>query len=109
MTREFIRTNEFDKRCRELSINEFEIRDVESFLCLYPCNGNIIKDSGGLRKLRWKLEGRSKAKSIRIIYIDFKIQRKLYLIFVYSKKDKVNISSKERKEMKCLVKMLRKE
>jgi len=53
---------------------------------LNPDIGYIIKGIGGLRKLRWSIPGKGKSGGLRVIYIDFVLYEKLYLISVYDKK-----------------------
>jgi hypothetical protein len=43
-------------------------RKLQSVLMLRPEAGNVIRGSGGLRKIRWNLPGSGKRGSLRIIY-----------------------------------------
>jgi hypothetical protein len=37
-------------------LSEDQYKDFQLFLGQNPSSGDIIKDSGGIRKVRWKLE-----------------------------------------------------
>jgi len=37
-------------------LSEDQYKDFQLFLAQHAGSGNIIKDSGGIRKMRWKLE-----------------------------------------------------
>lgn len=106
MTREFIILPEFEKRWRKLGLNDDDLIALEEYLCINPNLGKIIKGTGGLRKLRWALPGKGKSGGLRIIYVDFVLYEKLYLISVYGKKQKLSLSDIEKKKVKELIKQL---
>ena len=74
-----------------------------------PDAGNIIQGAGGLTKLRWNLPGTGKRSGIRVLYIDFIYQEKVVLINCYSKKEKDNISDKEKAMYKDFINKIREE
>jgi len=43
-------------------------RELQAILIRYPMAGDLIKGSGGLRKIRWKIKGSGKRGGVRIIY-----------------------------------------
>lgn len=49
-----------------------------------PDRGDLIKGSGGLRKLRWACSGRGKRGGIRIIYYLWQ-RNTAFLLFAYPK------------------------
>ena len=56
--------------------------------------------------MRFAFENRGKSGSIRVIYVDFEIHEKLYLLTAYPKSEKDNLSKAERNELKKLVEVL---
>ena len=106
MTREFIRTNEFEKCWKNLNLSEDQIVELESYLCLNPVAGNVIQGTGGLRKLRWSLPNKGKSGGIRVIYIDFAYYEKIYLISACPKTVKDNLTKEECNQIKRFVKSL---
>lgn len=56
--------------------------------------------------MRFAFENRGKSGSVRIIYVDFEIHEKLYLLTAYPKSEKDNLTKAERNELKKLVEIL---
>jgi len=52
---EFIETGLFTNLIFDY-LSEDQYKDFQLFLAQHPGSGDIIKDSGGIRKVRWKLE-----------------------------------------------------
>lgn len=71
MTREFVRTKEFEKCWSNMKLDEQQLMELESFLCLNPEAGDMVQKTGGLRKLRWALPNTGKSGGIRVVYVDF--------------------------------------
>jgi len=65
-----------------------------------------MRSTGGVRKVRYAFEHRGKSGSIRVIYVDFEVYEKIYLITAYSKGEKDNLTQGERNELKQLVSIL---
>ena len=86
-----------------------DLRELELYLCKNTDAGNIVKNTGGVRKLRWAIKGKGKSGGIRVIYVDFMVYEKLYLIYVYPKSKKEDISAAEKKEIRKLVNTLENE
>jgi hypothetical protein len=69
----------------------------------------VIQGTGGLKKLRWKLKNKGKSGGVRTLYVDFASYGKLYLITVYTKSAKENISDEDKKQINHMIGMLRDE
>lgn len=106
MTREFIRTNEFEKCWKQLDLCEQDLIELESHLCMYPESGDIIQGTGGLRKLRWALPNKGKSGGVRIVYVDFAYYERIYFISAYAKSDKINLTHEERNQIRKFIKIL---
>lgn len=109
MNREFVRTPEFEKCWRELGLTEDDMVNLEYFLCMNPQAGTVMRGTGSLRKIRWALPNRGKQGSIRIVYVDFVLYEKVYLISAYAKNEKDNLSEEERNEIKKHINYLQEE
>ena len=109
MTREFIHTLVFDKCWEELNLNDDNLSELQNFILLNPLKGDVIIGTGGLRKLRWNFPNRGKRGGIRVLYVDFIYHEKVILIDCYSKKEKDDISSKEKILYKELIKQIEEE
>lgn len=108
MTREFIISKEFDRKWKELGLHDDELGELEIFLCKNPDAGDIMEGTGGVRKFRWALEGRGKSGGARIIYLDIVFAGHIYLLTLFSKNEKANLSKLERNQIKSLVNAIKK-
>ena len=68
-----------------------------------------MKGTGGVRKMRFAFEHRGKSGSIRVIYIDFEVYEKIYLLTAYTKNEKDNLTEGEQNELRRLIDILRKQ
>lgn len=106
MTRTFIETNEFTKKWEQLGLTDDDLRKIENHILENPQIGKIIKGTGKLRKLRFALPRRGKRGSTRVCYVDFLLQETVYMITVYAKNEKENLSQKERNDIKKAIDIL---
>jgi len=70
---------------------------------LRPQAGDIIQGSGGLRKVRWRLTTRGKRGGVRVIYYWIPSQEKLLMLFIYPKNVQDDLTRKQLKDLKSLV------
>jgi hypothetical protein len=82
---------------------EEERTELVSFLALNPDSGEIMVDTGGARKLRWKAPGRGKRGGFRVIYYFHNESLPIFLLSVFAKNEKDNLTQAERNEMKALM------
>lgn len=80
----FIETSIFT-RLIDQYLTDDEYLGLQSFLLLYPEAGKIIRDTGGVRKLRWAASGKGKRGGLRVIYYWKKRDDEIWLLTVYSK------------------------
>jgi mRNA-degrading endonuclease RelE of RelBE toxin-antitoxin system len=69
---------------------------LQEYLSLRPEAGDLIKDSGGLRKVRWKTQGRGKRGGVRVIYYYVFARAQIRMLMIYRKGLKDDLSPKER-------------
>jgi hypothetical protein len=65
-----------------------------------------MEGAGGVRKLRWAREGRGKSGGVRVIYFFYNDGIPLYLLTIYGKNEKDNLSAAERNELAKLAALL---
>lgn len=106
MTKTFIQTHEFTKNWKELGFDDEDLRKLELELLKNSKSGSVIRGTGGLRKIRFALPNRGKSGSARVCYVDFVIYEVIYLITVYPKNQKDNLTQNERNEIKKVIKLL---
>lgn len=91
---EIVETKFYTKYITELLSDE-EYQELQNYLMENPKSGDIIKASGGIRKLRWKLKNKGKSSGIRNIYYFYENKDTLLMLFAYEKGRKDNLSDKE--------------
>ena len=109
MTREFVELPIFRTKWKTLGLDDNDLIRLQQEMLLDPKVGSVMKDTGGIRKMRFAFEHRGKSGSIRIIYIDFEVYEKIYLITAYQKSEKDNLTKAERNELKQIVGILEKQ
>ena len=109
MKREFIETPSFTKKWFALGFNDEDLAELQQCLIKNPDAGDMMTGTGGLKKLRYAFEGRGKSGSARVCYVDFAAFEKNYLIQVFSKDEKTNLTQKEKNDVKNVIKILKKE
>jgi mRNA-degrading endonuclease RelE of RelBE toxin-antitoxin system len=68
-----------------------------------PDVGNIIRGSGGLRKVRWAATGRGKRGGIRVIYY-WAVDREIILmLLIYGKNEQDDLTAEQLRVLKGLV------
>jgi len=96
---------EFSRRAQHL-LTEEEIDELIEFLASHPQAGAIVQGTGGVRKLRWAREGKGKSGGTRVIYYFHNETIPLFLLTIYGKNQKDNLSKSERNQLAKLVKVL---
>ncbi|EQD75149.1 RelE-like Cytotoxic translational repressor of toxin-antitoxin stability system [mine drainage metagenome] len=87
-------------------LSEDERRELISYLAQQPKAGVLIQGTGGVRKLRWAKGNRGKSAGVRVIYYFYDERIPLYLLTVFGKNDRANLSQAERNGLNNLVDQL---
>lgn len=93
--REFIELTPFIKAWEAMNMNDSDLMNLESLILSDPDSGDIIKGSGGARKIRFQVQGKGKRSGARVIYVDFFRSEHVYLITAYPKSEKSDLSPRE--------------
>jgi mRNA-degrading endonuclease RelE of RelBE toxin-antitoxin system len=80
-----------------------DYRLFQLHLLKHPDAGAVIRGSGGLRKVRWGLKGRGKSGGVRIIYFWDVGAERLYLLFLYPKNERSDLTREQLKTLRKLV------
>ena len=107
MTRTFIQTHEFSRRWDELGFDDDDLRKLELDIMNNPDKYPIMQGTGGLRKARISLDNKGKSGGARVCFVDFIFAETIYLITVYGKKEKANLTKEERNEVKKAIDLLK--
>ncbi len=103
MTRNFVMTSDFDSSWKSLGLNDEDLRQLQNTLVQTPNLGDMIQGTHGCRKCRIPLENRGKSGGARVIYVDFIVFEKIYLITAYAKNEQENLSKRQCDSIKQLV------
>jgi hypothetical protein len=98
----FIETSIFTKEIQRLLPDE-SYRMLQSVLMLRPDAGNVIRGSGGLRKIRWNLPGSGKRGALRVIYF-WSPPDTIFMLFPYRKIDQEDLTPEQLKLLRKMVK-----
>lgn len=101
----FIETSTFTRLVLAL-LDDDEYRALQNDLMEDPERGDIIPHGGGIRKLRYGVKGRGKSGGVRVIYYWIKDDHLIYMLVVYPKSAKDNLTDKETALLRDLVKEL---
>jgi len=96
---------EFIKRVAKILTKE-EKDELLYYLSSNPKSGTLMQGTGGVRKLRWASKGKGKSGGSRIIYLFYNETIPRFLLTIFGKNEKVNLSKAERNELTKLVKEL---
>lgn len=98
-------TPEYIRRAEKLLLDD-ERRDLLHYLAEHPKSGDLMEGTGGVRKLRWSRGGRGKSGGVRVIYYYHSDALPLYLLTLFAKNERANLSKAERNELADLVGLL---
>jgi hypothetical protein len=92
-----------DQRCRNADDERTVLVD---YLAHNPIAGDLIQGTGGVRKLRWGMEGRGKRGGARVIYFYHSTGIPLFALSAYAKTTQADLSQKDRNDFHQLTKLL---
>jgi len=92
----------FTRQITELLSNE-ELNALQWALMANPESGDLIRGSGGLRKLRWAGSGRGKRGGLRVIYYWHVPDRIILLLLAYPKNEQETLTPAQTKFLKAII------
>jgi hypothetical protein len=105
---EFIETPTFTRMVTAL-LSDDEYRAMQTLMLADPERGALLRDGGGIRKLRFALQGRGKSGGVRVIYYWAKSREQFYMLVIYPKSVKDSLTARETTALRGYVKELAKE
>ena len=94
------------ERHRSEYLDDEALAELQRVMMRNPTAGDIIKDTGGLRKLRFADAKRSKGKrgGLRVIYYWWNVGLQFWLFSLYGKDEMDDLTSQQRKALKTMLK-----
>lgn len=102
---EFIETPTFSRLLSAL-LTDDEYANLQGVLASNPEQGDLIKAGGGIRKLRHALPGRGKSGGVRVIYYWLREDGQIYMLLIYPKSKKDDLTDRETALLREFVKEL---
>ena len=100
-----IETNAYLRRAERLLTEEERAACLE-LIAYDPNCGEVMQGTGGVRKLRIALAGRGKRGGARVVYFFHNESIPVFLLDVFAKNEKANLTKAERNAMAELTRVL---
>ncbi|EGY29662.1 hypothetical protein Rin_00003530 [Candidatus Regiella insecticola 5.15] len=101
----FIETSLFQRKIDDL-LSRDEYMEFQEYLRLDPEIGATISATGGCRKVRWAIQGKGKSGGIRVIYYYQTTEGEIYLLLVYPKNERENLSDEQKGQLRKIIAMI---
>jgi hypothetical protein len=104
----FIHTPQFDDDCANIGLSDADLRKAEEALCERPNAGDLVKGTGGVRKLRVALgrKGQGKSGGARVLYYPETQGGFIWLLVAYDKSESETISDEGKKSLRQIIKAI---
>ena len=97
---------EYERRASSL-LSGSEKQGIINYLAIHPQAGVVMQGTGGIRKFRWASGNRGKSGGVRVIYYFHNESMPLFLLTLFGKNEKANLSKAERNELTKLANILK--
>jgi hypothetical protein len=104
---DIIEIETFKRSLKKEKINREDVDLLKKHLRDDPEKGDLIPNSGGLRKVRMSIENIGKRGGARVIYLYLSLKGRIYLITAYKKTNKENLTPDDLKIFRQLIKVLK--
>ncbi len=84
-------------------LSEDDYTAFQQFLLEHPDAGDLVKGSGGVRKVRWARSGSGKSGGVRVCYYTRNTAGQILLLVIYAKSVRDSISGAVLKQLKELL------
>jgi RelE toxin of RelE / RelB toxin-antitoxin system len=71
-----------------------------AYIAEHPTAGDVVPESGGIRKVRWGRAGSGKSGGVRVIYFTRTVQGEIVLLTLYAKSKTDNLTGAKLKEIR---------
>ncbi len=105
----FIQNRAFTQEAKKTGLTPEDLRGMENEIMRRPAGWPVMASTGGLRKMRFAPETRRGGKSggVRVCYYILDEFARVYLITVFTKNEKSNLSKSECHAIKAMLAQLK--
>ncbi len=93
-----VETSAYLKRAVKL-LTDLEREEVVFLVADNPLVGDLLVGTGGVRKTRFARGDRGKSGGVRVVYFFYDEEIPVYLLTVFAKKDRANLTKDERNQL----------
>jgi len=99
---EFCELPSFTKTYSDIATDE-ELLELQMELCENPEKGELVRGTGGARKVRMRRPGKGKSGGARVIYYWQDEEGVIWLIKAYAKNVAAELTEKEKKQIAAVI------
>ena len=97
-----VETSVFTRLIKELMSDE-DYRVLQEVLLTRPDVGDLVKGSGGLRKVRWSRGAKGKRGGVRVIYYWVARDDQIFMLYAFSKGRQDDLTPEQLRQLKVIV------
>lgn len=98
-----VETQAFRRAANDAGLSDDERQAITNLIAANPKIGDLIEGTGGARKFRFAGRGKGKSGGYRVITFYAADDVPVFLLDLYGKGEKVNLSKSERNELKGIL------
>lgn len=83
--------------------SEEERGEFAAHIAEFPNSGDVVPQSGGIRKVRWRRAGSGKSGGVRVIYFTRTAEEEVVLLLIYAKSKTESITGTKLKEIRRVI------
>ena len=83
--------------------SEEERGEFAAYIAEFPNAGDVVPQSGGVRKVRWRRMGKGKSGGVRVIYFTRMVEEEIVLLLIYSTGKTDTIPGSKLKEVRRVI------
>jgi hypothetical protein len=93
-------TKELERLLNKKSLLPEDFEKFKIELKKDPKIGDLIRETGGVRKIRLKSSSKGKSGGFRICYFYYQMLENVYLLMIYPKNEQDDLSAEQKKALK---------
>lgn len=90
-------------------LSSVERDEFVNYIAQNPADGSVIPGTGGIRKIRWGGNNKGKRGGVRIIYYFYNETSPIFLLTMFGKNEKEDLTSEQKRQMITLASILKSE